>query len=101
MTTESRTMTIKKIFRSPSMLASTSSDSLSSAQHVSPNGTPVRVRQLSPDSKAARELFTEFLVKSLPTSVLQEVTRQVKYAVMKIHEVDSLFPSGINFIMTY
>ncbi|KAL6728649.1 hypothetical protein Aduo_010401 [Ancylostoma duodenale] len=64
-----------------------SGDSLSSAQHVSPNGTPVRVRQLSPDSKAARELFTEFLVKSLPTSVLQEVTRQVKYAVMKIHEL--------------
>ncbi|VDP60431.1 unnamed protein product [Heligmosomoides polygyrus] len=82
-------MTIKKIFRSPSMLASTSSDSLSAAQHqhTSPNGTPVRARQLSPDSKAAREVLTEFLVMSLPTAILQEVTRQVKYAVMKIHEL--------------
>ncbi|KHJ94339.1 hypothetical protein OESDEN_05728 [Oesophagostomum dentatum] len=87
MATESRTMTIKKIFRSPSMLASTSSDSLSSAQHVSPGGTPIRSRQLSPDSKAAREALTDFMVTSLPTAVLQEVTRQVKYAVMKIHEL--------------
>ncbi|KAK6739788.1 hypothetical protein RB195_008343 [Necator americanus] len=87
MTTESRTMTIKKIFRSPSMLASTSGDSLSSVQHVSPNGTPVRLRQVSPDSKAAREVLTDFLVTSLPTAVLQEVTRQVKYAVIKIHEL--------------
>ncbi|WKX99624.1 hypothetical protein Q1695_014479 [Nippostrongylus brasiliensis] len=86
--TESRTLTIKKIFRSPSMLASTSSDSLSAAQHhASPNGTPVRTRQLSPDSKAAREVLTDFLVMSLPTAILQEVTRQVKYAVMRIHEL--------------
>ncbi|KAK5974463.1 Rab5 GDP/GTP exchange factor, partial [Trichostrongylus colubriformis] len=86
--TESRTLTIKKIFRSPSMLASTSNDTLSSAQHVSPNGTPTRqARQLSPDSKMAREVLTDFLVMSLPTAILQEVTRQVKYAVMKIHEL--------------
>ncbi|XGW16084.1 hypothetical protein V3C99_001493 [Haemonchus contortus] len=86
--TESRTLTIKKIFRSPSMLASTSSDSLSSSQYVSPNGTPARQsRQLSPDSKAAREVLTDFLVMSLPTAILQEITRQVKYAVMKISEL--------------
>ncbi|VDK81419.1 unnamed protein product, partial [Cylicostephanus goldi] len=46
-----------------------------------------RPRQLSPDSKAAREALTDFLVTSLPTAILQEVTRQVKYAVMKIHEL--------------
>ncbi|VDO30181.1 unnamed protein product [Haemonchus placei] len=69
--TESRTLTIKKIFRSPSMLASTSS----------------KTRQLSPDSKAAREVLTDFLVMSLPTAILQEITRQVKYAVMKISEL--------------
>ncbi|CAJ0599952.1 unnamed protein product [Cylicocyclus nassatus] len=87
MATESRTMTIKKIFRSPSLMASTSNDSLSSLQHVSPNATPARPRQLSPDSKAAREALTDFLVTCLPTAILQEVTRQVKYAVMKIHEL--------------
>ncbi|KAE9416934.1 hypothetical protein Angca_005968, partial [Angiostrongylus cantonensis] len=55
-------MTIKKIFRSPSMLTSTSG-------HM-----------------AAREVLTDFLVTNLSAAVLQEVTRQVKYAVAKIHE---------------
>uniref|UniRef100_A0A0K0DFI7 A20-type domain-containing protein n=1 Tax=Angiostrongylus cantonensis TaxID=6313 RepID=A0A0K0DFI7_ANGCA len=78
MTTESRTLTIKKIFRSPSMLTSTS---------VSPSEKPVRSRQLSPDSMAAREVLTDFLVTNLSAAVLQEVTRQVMYAVAKIHEL--------------
>ncbi|VDL74594.1 unnamed protein product [Nippostrongylus brasiliensis] len=86
--TESRTLTIKKIFRSPSMLASTSSESLSAAQHhASPNGTPVRTRQLSPDSKAAREVLTDFLVMSLPTAILQEVTRQLRVVPDELSEL--------------
>lgn len=54
-----------------------------------------RARQLSPDSKAAREVLTEFLVMSLPTAILQEVTRQVKYAVMKIHEVSDVVTKDV------
>ncbi|KAJ1347720.1 VPS9, variant 2 [Parelaphostrongylus tenuis] len=87
MSTESRTLTIKKIFRSPSMFASTSSDSLTHGQQTSPCEKSVRSRQLSPDSMAAREALTDFLVANLSTTVLQEVTRQVKYAVVKIHEL--------------
>ncbi|KJH43554.1 a20-like zinc finger [Dictyocaulus viviparus] len=86
LSTESRALTIKKIFRSPSMLASTSGDQLSIGQ-VSPTDTPGRSRQPSPDSKAAREVLTEFLVTNLSEAVLEEVTRQVKYAVRKIHEL--------------
>lgn len=47
----------------------------------------MRPRALSPESKAARESLTDFLVTHLPASVVNEVTRQTKHAVNKIHEV--------------
>ncbi|CAD6200065.1 unnamed protein product [Caenorhabditis auriculariae] len=54
---------------------------------TSPSATPIRRRELSPESRAAREALTDFLVSNLPTSIVQEVTRQVKHAVNKIFEL--------------
>ncbi|CAI5444299.1 unnamed protein product [Caenorhabditis angaria] len=83
-TTEGRTLSIKKIFKSQTLLPSSSDASPTSN---SPNTTPTRSRDISPDSKAARENLTDFLIRELPTSIVQEITRQVKYAVNKIKEL--------------
>ncbi|CAB3402072.1 unnamed protein product [Caenorhabditis bovis] len=80
-TNESRSLSIKKIFKSP-----LTTDSLPQSP-TSPIATPSRKRELSPDSRAARERLTDFLVTNLPTAIVQEVTRQVKHAANKIFEL--------------
>ncbi|VDM56700.1 unnamed protein product [Angiostrongylus costaricensis] len=91
MTTESRT-TIKKIFRSPSMLTSTSSQFANQLLLLSLNVLLSKLsRQLSPDSMAAREVLTDFLVTNLSTAVLQEVTRQLRVTPDELSELLQTF----------
>ncbi|CAI4232402.1 unnamed protein product [Auanema sp. JU1783] len=72
---------LKNIWKSPNNLGS-----VETSPHSHPQKSPSRSRQLSPDSKSAREKLTHFLTR-LSSSASHDVAIQTKQAVNKIHEL--------------
>ncbi|PAV65380.1 hypothetical protein WR25_19305 isoform D [Diploscapter pachys] len=99
LSTESRSMTIKKIFKPSAMLgnpAEGQSQTMTPSSSMSPVTTPTRIRSLSPESKAAREAFSEYLSKNLPFLLVQDIVKTVKYATNKIHELNAISPDELS-----
>ncbi|MFH4974174.1 hypothetical protein AB6A40_000883 [Gnathostoma spinigerum] len=85
----SSTSTLKALLRkSPSVLGSSESQSLTATSPTFPgfNTFPSRQRKLSEDSQNARDHFSQYLKKYLPSSLAHEISRQTRHAIEKIVE---------------